>query len=451
MRNFALSTSQRLGARFLGIQVTTKTIRTYAQGASAYCTSDPYWPNLHGGGSIGGSTGFYHWLDANGGDSIASKASRVSQPKRWYTTVNRNGKVEKRYFVERPHRRTKKLPPNDYTITQTRINWGRTGNVHCNLDVFPWYSGNWVNANYSHFLGQGWRVPAPNPWTANDDINLINKLAEKIKGSDFNAAVMLGEANQTLRMIGDRALSLAQAIRYVRKGRMSDAARVLTANRRFPPGGKQWNPGVIRGDTASLWLELQYGWMPLLKDIKSGAELVAHQVSVPFKQRYVVRKKINTLLQNDAVVTWRSRSSFTQCQLIAIVSEAPTALEFSGLLDPELVAWELTPFSFVADWFIPFGDYLAARAAAGRMSGTFIKTRMSNRMQDGAMAVVGLPGASFSDYFYSEHSMTRTVTNSLSVPLPVFKGLGQAASWQHCANALALATVAFRGTSQKTM
>jgi hypothetical protein len=34
-----------------------------------------------------------------------------------------------------------------------------------------------------------------------------------------------------------------------------------------------------------------------------------------------------------------------------------------GLTNPAILAWELIPFSFVADWFIPIGSWLEAQTA----------------------------------------------------------------------------------------
>jgi hypothetical protein len=34
-----------------------------------------------------------------------------------------------------------------------------------------------------------------------------------------------------------------------------------------------------------------------------------------------------------------------------------------GLLNPATVAWELVPYSFIADWFVPVGDYLTGLTA----------------------------------------------------------------------------------------
>jgi hypothetical protein len=109
-----------------------------------------------------------------------------------------------------------------------------------------------------------------------------------------------------------------------------------------------------------------------------------------------------------------------------------------GLLDPELVAWELVPFSFVADWFIPIGQWMEARAKASRLTGTFVTSDKATCLID----QLTIAGVSCSGYG-AQISFNRSISSTLDVPMPTFKPLTKVASWQHCANALALAVGMF--------
>jgi len=305
----------------------------------------------------------------------------------------------------------------------------------------------------------------------NDDIKLVNKLKERMQGSDFNPSVFLGEAHQSLRMIADAAIRIAKSGYHLRKGDLSGAARSLlegTSRQPLKPRHK-WDPRHpergsypnLRGDTKNLannWLELQYGWLPLLSDAEGAAELLAHHLEVPLRTTYRVvqrRQETKTFLNNDGVpngigVTGsRGRNVVTHSRmLIARVEEDlhPTLAAKLGLLDPELVAWELLPFSFVADWFIPIGDFMEARAFSNRLKGTFITSSLWKKDELGSSISPGtqwVRSTINSGVFSHEVSFTRTVSTSLKVALPEFKPFRKVATWKHCANALALVSQVF--------
>lgn len=290
-------------------------------------------------------------------------------------------------------------------------------------------------------------------FTANHQIELVGKLKSQLRGSDFNMAVFLGEGRQSLKLITDSATRLYRGYQAFRHGDLIDAASWLTAGRSSRRGQKTWKQKTAKrsGDASSQWLQLQYGWLPLLSDMKSGAEALSHHLNVPFRQRYVVRR--NLRVDIDRTSPFASGFDQNSRQLIAYISEPESLPVLSGLLDPELVLWELTPFSFVADWVIPIGDYLAARAFATRLSGTFVTTGLRKTVRQGGKVVdlydyppttkIGYADFSQSSLLFESVKIDRTVSSSLDVPMPTVKPLNKIASWQHCANALALVTQMF--------
>jgi hypothetical protein len=146
---------------------------------------------------------------------------------------------------------------------------------------------------------------------------------------------------------------------------------------------------------------------------------------------------------------WASGYSVRTRQIIAYFSEKQeeSALRISGVLDPELVAWELTRLSFVADWVIPIGDFLAARAFSRSIEGYFVTTDKlvghiggytpkTFLQAPGKPSRWDIPGAG--SYSRTTTTLTRSVSTSLSVPSPIVKPLSESASWRHCVNAIAL-------------
>jgi hypothetical protein len=273
----------------------------------------------------------------------------------------------------------------------------------------------------------------------NDQLKLIGKLREKISGSDFNMSVMLGEGHQTVRMIGDTAIRIAKSLRHLRKGDLAGTARSLLEGTSRAPlkPYKQMRPFKPTVDRmSSHWLELQYGWKPLIKDVQAGAEFLAHKLSVPMQQTYRMSRKKEMKVTKPGldldifpgVQCWSHRE--IRRSLIVRVTEPPSMMAQLGLLDPEIVAWELLPFSFVADWFLPIGSWLEARAAVAHVViATTVQTTLDIRLKG-------------TNVYPSKHrilGMSRDVgIGAPNVPLPKVKSLSQALSVQHTLNGIAL-------------
>lgn len=286
---------------------------------------------------------------------------------------------------------------------------------------------------------------------SNDEFELINRLREQIAGSDFNMSVFLGEGREALSLIGDTAIRIASAMRETKKLNLTGAARhLLEGTGRRPLPSHDWvvnRPLVPTAkNLASLWLELQYGWLPLLSDTVGAAQMLAHHLEVPAVMRYrasIGRKSIYSRVDgtpfNGATVP---HQKYHRRSIIARVSEDPLTIpQLLGLTNPENVAWELLPFSFVADWFFPIGDFLEARSFASKLRGTFVYS-------DKQLAIAGPPR--YTDWVPTQSAtvakklvFNRTITSALEVPMPKFKPLSQALSYGHCQNAIALLTGAF--------
>lgn len=294
---------------------------------------------------------------------------------------------------------------------------------------------------------------AENLVTANDRIKLINRFQEMMYGSDFNMGVVLGELGETLGLIGDTAGRLGGALGAARKGKFGLAADfLLYGTKRAKKEGHVDLPKskITPKMLADNWLELQYGWLPLLKDVEAGAQMLAHHLNVPMRQSYRTstrKEKVVTrvsqvgYLPTQTAVGYASKTH--RLQYIARIQEHEESIpQLLGLTAPELVAWELLPYSFVADWFIPLGDWMAARALVRKLRGTFIT---SEKWTANAYTPT-------SDYFafqprgnYSQVLFGRTVSTTLDVPMPRIKSLGQVAAWQHCANAIGLLVSGYAG------
>lgn len=392
----------------------------------------------------------------SGGDRLKLDAPIPIARKRYYTVreydknLRKTVKVRKFFMVSSyPRKRKKDKTPHPYSMSIRRYS-----DSECQIfDTFDWPGHGW---NQREDKGTGMsRYYAPSTdgqpqFSANNQIELVGKLKNQLRGSDFNMAVFLGEGHQSLKLITDSATRLYRGYSAFRHGDLVDAASWLTAGRSSRRGKTKKQKAAKHGeDVSSQWLQLQYGWLPLLQDMKAGAEALSHHLNVPFRQRYVVRRNLRVPIDKTSPFA----SGFDQYsrQLIAYISEPESLPVISGLLDPELVAWELTPFSFVVDWVMPIGDYLAARAFATRLSGTFVTTDLRKTIRQGGRlleAFIGNERIGYADFSasklnYEAVDINRTVGSTLEVPMPNVKPLNKIASWKHCANALALLTQMF--------
>jgi len=323
----------------------------------------------------------------------------------------------------------------DYTqVIDTLLNWS------IDQSNTPWLDnpgGTGTAAN----IGAGVSSQAPGNWTSNDDLAMLGKLREKVAGSDFNAGVFLGEGREALKMIATNATKIYKAYKAARKGNFATAAYELTGSNK-----------TVRKSLANNWLELQYGWLPLLKDIKGGAEFLSHHFTTPMVFRVVVQPKekvtLNACTCGSPTSYGYMNSPLTERGRILALLKEKDIVTLSGLLDPASVAWELLPYSFVIDWFIPIGNYLQARGLAQGLTGTFVTTRTTKweaRNVYGKeyrdpfnVPVVTRYNVSNAGYRFTRVIQKRTVSTTLNVPLPSVKPLSKVASWQHAANAVAL-------------
>lgn len=305
---------------------------------------------------------------------------------------------------------------------------------------------------YSYVIG----YKLARPWSASDDYALYGKLEAMYDKGDFNAAVFAGELGETVDLLADRTKQLAKAVLAAKKGRFLQAAYILgvggnrkvtsTSHRHRDDAGPQHPQSISNG-----WLELQYGWKPLLSDIYSLSDQIAKS-DKPRSTRIVARQSIPVVWNGSPSFYVPSGGGSYSKQIIAYISEdIPSWPQALGLMDPELVAWEVLPFSFVADWFIPVGNWLQARSFASRAKGMFVTTtrlKCHFRINSGSWA--NNRSACYFDGRQKTASVgwtkvveiDRAVSSSLpSVPLPWFSnGIGKG---NRLANAVSLVASIF--------
>lgn len=381
--------------------------------------------------SVSDSYGFYFRKEWNGTD-------RAFAPPTYVFLRDEKGKMfRKRVRVVR------KDPPHPYSLIAVSEHRGvnyylsRSNPGNCKS---PLAFGKHARNCFGGAPNGGW---GSDPFVANDQIKLLSKLHTQIHGSDFNLGVALAEGGKSLQMIAERAQRIARAAVYTRKGLYRSAWDVLTSGTLKEKKRVDLNRKF--GSHASAWAEMRWGWSPLYKDMYDGAVWLAHKLYAPIMRRYVVRR-VKRVDYDEA--TWNPNgfvpTSFAwirRRQLIAYLSEAPHNAVLAAI-NPASVAWELVPYSFVVDWAVPISTYLTVRGLPSQLTGTFVTSDLSWKYSSGQKVHsagcqvyhTSTLGRNSSD----DVVFNRTVSTSLDVPLPEFKGFGKLATWGHAIDSLAL-------------
>lgn len=265
----------------------------------------------------------------------------------------------------------------------------------------------------------------------------------KLKQSKVNLGVAYAERNRTARLIGDTASRLARSIRHLRAGRIRRAMDELgISSRRNQPRGS---------NVPAKWLELQYGWKPLLSDVYGAASALENRQ----KSDWRVTAKST---QQETVYYTRSFNStdMSLCRASVMRSvyarldalpqnEATISLVSLGVTNPLIIGWELVPFSFVVDWFLPIGDFISSLDATLGYATTSYSSSLlvrANWYDEGRSGTI--TGATITNKFKGTKRMVRLDRQvSSSVPLPTLPGFKDPRSLGHMANGLALLTQVF--------
>lgn len=264
-----------------------------------------------------------------------------------------------------------------------------------------------------------------NPWNANDDLNLINKLRGQMDGGvGFNAAIATAEADESLRLISTSAKKFRRAGEQLAKGDLAGAAHVIfNGSSSHSIKGFEGLKGIA--DNYLLW---QFGVRPLLHDVVDGSRALGYLSERPALQKLRVRRKVEaserTAFSSGAY--YASADYVCKGQIIAYLRGDPHASVSLALTDLPSAAWERLPFSFIVDWWVPVSQYLEAQQLSRQLDATFVQTTVIQRRDYGPESGTGPSRYSIrlhGKYMYKSITMRRTVNSSLFVPTPTMKPL----------------------------
>lgn len=179
----------------------------------------------------------------------------------------------------------------------------------------------------------------------------------KAQGQAANA-VNIAEMNKSMLMIGARLRQAYDILRSAKSGHFGNMMAYLNLDRL----GKR--PDKYRSND---WLEYTFGWAPIIQDVGKSVEILQRE----FDSSRVRGNKSGSfdisddegdpgISPGDQSVA-RLGSCFLKVSTSGqVVATNPNVLLANqlGFVNPASVAWDLVPFSFVIDWFIPVNKFI---------------------------------------------------------------------------------------------
>lgn len=201
----------------------------------------------------------------------------------------------------------------------------------------------------------------------------------KAAESQFQGLVFLGEMRETLQMLRHPL----QGLHDLGKDFLGRASK-----------RKRSHPKSWKSDLGGLWLEQAFGWQPLMNDIKDGVK-AWERVTKPVQTRNIsagaaktydtTQSQLSSFEKVGAQFTYPTVSGCWYRTTNSILREkhkvrykaaltaqvdAPTwrNAKLFGFTPQDFVpaAWELLPWSFLADYFTNIGDILDASVTSTR-------------------------------------------------------------------------------------
>lgn len=180
----------------------------------------------------------------------------------------------------------------------------------------------------------------------------LEKLYPRVKKANLDLATALAEISQAALLIKGLAIRIGEAFLLLKKG------RIAAAMSKVIPQSKK--------ELANANLAYRYGVSPLMSDTEAAGQHIAELV-IGFKPRRV--RAVHSQSFEDIITEGNFKFTFTTdvtvkyTILFGLDELWKNQLSRLGFTSPANVTWELTPFSFVLDWFLPIGKYLSTLSA----------------------------------------------------------------------------------------
>lgn len=239
-----------------------------------------------------------------------------------------------------------------------------------------------------------------------------SKLVGQVKANQMLWQETLAQRKKTFAMMLHRISTLTNAARRLKKGDIPGFVRALGVSPRR-------TRSKLR-KASDAWLEYHFGWEPLIRDIYRGCVMLTGDVPAMVTRAASAENLslVRNAAEHKAIGTARVIVKYQGTYYVDNPNKF--LLNQAGLINPAALAWELMPFSFVVDWFIPVEQFLLSYTdfwGVGRKDEFTTVFRQAEAWQE------SIPLGIKTEWSYTIQSrailMERTL--GIDVPRPTFK------------------------------
>jgi hypothetical protein len=199
----------------------------------------------------------------------------------------------------------------------------------------------------------------------------VNEALSSLKNQKIHLGVAFGERKETAEFVADTIGSMARLASAVRRKDLKAIKKQLLGRNRKQRHHKESLREVLDAPS-KLVLTNSYALRPMLADTYGALELLNDKDRAD-PNRYAIRARRKTKQSFYAEQQLSRDVYMANCKFVAkhkgfhgcmvrldyyIDNPFLRSLAQLGITNPLQVAWELVPFSFVADWLLPVGSYL---------------------------------------------------------------------------------------------
>lgn len=235
-------------------------------------------------------------------------------------------------------------------------------------------------------------APAPHYSTLNppsaaalDDINNVFNSAIVSAGSPVaNFGESLAEAKSVYQQFGDAADMAIDLAKHIKRRDVAAAFKRVGLPSHVAESWTKTTMKNVRTEAqfvSNAYLGTMFGWMPVLSDLWTGLEVMSNKFKDPYKKGDLVKGYANDSDSDSVDTTWSHPYSGVyganiqhevskKCRLTYYMRHQSMYRQLNrlGLANPVKTAFDMSRLSFMLNWLLPIGDYLAAHSATRGLS-----------------------------------------------------------------------------------